>query len=56
MKKNKYLLSTVKNLLDVRVLIRIITFHGDGGGPLLGPSMNGLVTDGNTKLCCQGFV
>ena len=20
------------------------------------PSINGLVTDGNTKLCCQGFV
>ena len=23
---------------------------------LLGPSINGLVTDGNTKLCCQGFI
>ena len=23
---------------------------------LLGPSINGLVTDGNTKLCCKGFV
>ena len=23
---------------------------------LLGPSIKGLVTDGNTKLCCQGFV
>ena len=22
----------------------------------LGPSINGLVTDGNTKLCCQGFI
>ena len=22
----------------------------------LEPSINGLVTDGNTKLCCQGFV
>ena len=22
----------------------------------LGPSINGLVTDGNTKLCCHGFV
>ena len=22
----------------------------------LGPSINRLVTDGNTKLCCQGFV
>ena len=22
----------------------------------LGPSINGLVTDGNTKLCCQGYV
>ena len=22
----------------------------------LGPSLNGLVTEGNTKLCCQGFV
>ena len=22
----------------------------------LGPSINGLVTDGNTKLCCRGFV
>ena len=21
----------------------------------LGPSINGLVTDGNTKLCCRGF-
>ena len=20
------------------------------------PSINGLVTDGNTKLCCQGFI
>ena len=24
--------------------------------PKLGPSMNGLVTDGNTKLCCRGFI
>ena len=23
---------------------------------VLGPSINGLVTDGNTKLCCQGFI
>ena len=23
---------------------------------LLRPSINGLVTDGNTKLCCQGFI
>ena len=22
----------------------------------LGPSINGLVTDGNKKLCCQGFI
>ena len=22
----------------------------------LGPSINGLVTDGNTKLCCGGFI
>ena len=22
----------------------------------LGPSINGLVTDGNTKLCCRGFI
>ena len=22
----------------------------------LGPSINGLVTDGNRKLCCRGFV
>ena len=22
----------------------------------LRPSINGLVTDGNTKLCCQGFI
>ena len=22
----------------------------------LGPSINGLVTEGNTKLCCRGFV
>ena len=22
----------------------------------LGPSINGLVTDGNTKICCRGFV
>ena len=22
----------------------------------LGPSINGLVTDGNTKLCCCGFI
>ena len=22
----------------------------------LGPSINGLVTDRNTKLCCQGFI
>ena len=21
-----------------------------------GPSINGLVTDGNTKLCCHGFI
>ena len=24
--------------------------------PGLGPSINGLVTDGNTKLCCRGFI
>ena len=23
---------------------------------VLGPSINGLVTDGNTKLCCRGFI
>ena len=23
---------------------------------LLGSSINGLVTDGNTKLCCRGFI
>ena len=22
----------------------------------LGPSINGLVTDGNARLCCRGFV
>ena len=22
----------------------------------LGPSINGLVTNGNTKLCCRGFI
>ena len=22
----------------------------------LGPSINGLFTDGNTKLCCRGFI
>ena len=22
----------------------------------LGPSINGLVTDGNTKLCCRAFI
>ena len=22
----------------------------------LGPSINGLVTDGNTNLCCRGFI
>ena len=24
--------------------------------PYLGPSINGLVTDGNKKLCCRGFI
>ena len=23
---------------------------------MLGPSIKGLVTDGNTKLCCRGFI
>ena len=23
---------------------------------ILGPSINGLVTNGNTKICCNGFV
>ena len=23
---------------------------------LCGPSINGLVTDGNTKLCCRGYI
>ena len=23
---------------------------------MLGPSINGLVTDGNTKLCCRGYI
>ena len=23
---------------------------------VLGPSINGLVTNGNTKLCCRGFI
>ena len=26
------------------------------GKSILGPSINGLVTDGNTKLCCRGFI
>ena len=30
-----------------------LSYIGQSG---LGPSINGLVTDGNTKLCCQGFV
>ena len=25
-------------------------------GEKLGPSINGLVTDGNAKLCCRGFI
>ena len=24
--------------------------------PILGPSINGQVTDGNTKLCCRGSI
>ena len=31
-------------------------FSSIRSGPYLGPSINGLVTDGNTKLCCQGFI
>ena len=27
-----------------------------GNHCLLGSSINGLVTDGNTKLCCRGFI
>ena len=26
------------------------------GTSYLGPSINRLVTDGNTKLCCRGFI
>ena len=26
------------------------------GSTGLGPSINGLVTDGNTKLCCRGYI
>ena len=26
------------------------------GSLCLGPSINGLVTDGNRKLCCRGFI
>ena len=26
------------------------------GPTLLGPCINGLVTDGNTKICCRGFI
>ena len=29
---------------------------GVSSGPKLGPRINGLVTERNTKLCCQGFV
>ena len=34
----------------------IIHFIMQYTGLYLGPSINGLVTEGNTKLCCRGFV
>ena len=54
----------------VQVLIsietyRIYDFPGEGSRPLsplwirtcdIGPSINGLVTDENTNICCRGFI
>ena len=34
----------------------IIHFIMQYTGLYLGPSINGLVTEGNSKLCCRGFV
>ena len=31
-------------------------WHNAMGAWFLGPSINGLVTDGNTKICCRGFI
>ena len=37
-------------------MLLILDCFSDIACSLLGPSINGLVTDGNTKLCCRGFV
>ena len=33
-----------------------VKIKGFFGSINLGPSINGLVTDGNTKVCCRGFI
>ena len=35
---------------------RIIFSNTNSADSKLGPSINGPITDGNTKLCCRGFI
>ena len=44
-------MSMIDPLLPVGILMRCLA-----GKFLLGPSINELVTDGNTKLCCRSFI
>ena len=47
------------DILSVHLHVQMYTlliFYLYAGPSYLGPSLNGLVTDRNTKLCCQGFI
>ena len=46
---------TFISVVKCRVCILMVKFLLDSNSKL-GPSINGLVSDGNTKLCCRGFV
>ena len=46
----------LKKYMEKSEVLKEFPFTYTKGETYLGPSINGLVTDGNTKLCCRGFI
>ena len=51
-KRSIPLIQSISLILWGTVNLTVITCHKFS----LGPNINGLVTDGNTKVCCRGFI
>ena len=47
-------LEGIERLCQADLTWKLVPLYGCPGEEL-GPSINGLVSDGNTKLCCRGF-